>query len=134
MGQGLCLLDQALDLARQEMAALEDGAYEKAVELAERRNEVTSMAWHVLESGCADQYRNRLIELTQLQEHLTTIAAKARDIVRAACNARVRKNRDCGATTGPWARPCNERDSAEPHMHGIGGGPALKPGHVALRP
>lgn len=83
MGQGLCLLDQALDLARQEMAALEDGAYEKAVELAERRNEVTSMAWHVLESGCADQYRNRLIELTQLQEHLTTIAAKARDIVRA---------------------------------------------------
>lgn len=31
MGQGLSLLDQALDLARQEMAALEDGAYDRAV-------------------------------------------------------------------------------------------------------
>ena len=46
MGQGLSLLDQALDLARQEMAALEDGAYDRAVELAERRGEITSMAWH----------------------------------------------------------------------------------------
>ena len=55
MSQGLCLLDEALDLARQEMLALEDGAYDRAVELAERRNEVTSMAWHVLESGSTDQ-------------------------------------------------------------------------------
>ena len=68
MSQGLCLLDEALDLARQEMLALEDGAYDRAVELAERRNEVTSMAWHVLESGSTDQYRNRLIELTRLPQ------------------------------------------------------------------
>lgn len=82
MAQGAFLLDQALDLARQEMAALEDGAYDKAVKLAERRNEVTSMAWHLLESGSADEYRNRLIELTQLQEHLTDLATSVRDRVR----------------------------------------------------
>ena len=34
MSQGLCLLDEALDLARQEMLALEDGAYDRAVVLA----------------------------------------------------------------------------------------------------
>ena len=45
MAQGLSLLDQALDLARQEMNAIEDGAYDQAVILAEKRNEVTSMAW-----------------------------------------------------------------------------------------
>ena len=43
MNQGVCLLDEALSLARQELAALEDGAYDKAVSFAERRNEVTSM-------------------------------------------------------------------------------------------
>ncbi|AMD90832.1 hypothetical protein [Desulfovibrio fairfieldensis] len=84
MSQGLCLLDEALDLARQEMLALEDGAYDRAVELAERRNEVTSMAWHVLESGSTDQYRNRLIELTRLQEHLADLAAKAQEVIRTS--------------------------------------------------
>ena len=76
MSQGLCLLDEALDLARQEMLALEDGAYDRAVELAERRNEVTSMAWHVLESGST--------ELTRLQEHLADLAAKAQEVIRAS--------------------------------------------------
>ncbi|WP_298031135.1 hypothetical protein [uncultured Desulfovibrio sp.] len=94
MGQGLSLLDQALDLARQEMAALEDRAYDKAVELAERRGEVTSMAWHLLESGGADQYRNRLIELTRIQEHLSELAVQARDVVRASLqHSRMEKQR-----------------------------------------
>ena len=31
MSQGVCLLDEALNLARQEMTALEDGAYDRAV-------------------------------------------------------------------------------------------------------
>ena len=57
MSQGVCLLDEALNLARQEMAALEGGAYDKAVELAERRGEVTSMAWHMLDDSQADEYR-----------------------------------------------------------------------------
>ena len=48
MNQGVSLLDEALSLARQEMAALADGAFDRAVELAERRQEVISMAWPVL--------------------------------------------------------------------------------------
>ena len=108
MSQGLCLLDEALDLARQEMLALEDGAYDRAVELAERRNEVTSMAWHVLESGSTDQYRNRLIELTRLQEHLADLAAKAQEVIRASLQRSRRENSACGATTRRWARPCNK--------------------------
>lgn len=84
MNQGLSLLDQALALARQEMSALEDGAYDKAVELAERRGELTGMAWQLLESDRVDQYRNRLVELTRLQEHLSELAAQAQDVVRAS--------------------------------------------------
>ncbi|MDY0204689.1 MAG: hypothetical protein RBR49_11280 [Desulfovibrio desulfuricans] len=82
MAQGLSLLDQALDLARQEMNALEDGAYDKAVILAEKRNEVTSMAWYMLEDGRGEEYRGHLVELARVQEHLTGLATRARDALR----------------------------------------------------
>ena len=83
MNQGVCLLDEALNLARLEMAALEDGAYDKAVELAERRGEVTSMAWHMLEDSQADQYRAHLMELARMQEQLTELATKAHSEIRS---------------------------------------------------
>ena len=66
-----------------EMAALEDGAYDKAVELAERRGEVTSMAWHMLEDSQADQYRTHLMELARMQEQLTELATKAHSEIRS---------------------------------------------------
>ncbi len=82
MSQGLSLLDQALDLARQEMNAIEDGAYDQAVIFAEKRNEVTSMAWYMLEDNRADEYRGHLVELARVQEHLTELATRARDVLR----------------------------------------------------
>ena len=83
MAQGICLLDQALDLAMQEMTALEDGAYDKAVALAEKRNEITSMAWHMLEDSQAEQYKTHLVELARMQEHLTELATKAHSQIRS---------------------------------------------------
>ena len=82
MAQGICLLDQALDLAMQEMTALEDGAYDKAVALAEKRNEITSMAWHMLDGDNVEECRGHLIELNRVQEHLTSLAIQARDVLR----------------------------------------------------
>ena len=82
MAQGLNLLDQALDLARQEMNALEDGAYDQAVILAEKRNEVTSMAWYMLGDNRAEEYRGHLVELARVQEHLTDLATRAQDALR----------------------------------------------------
>ena len=97
MAHGICLLDQALDLAMQEMAALEDGAYEKAVELAEKRNEVTSMAWHMLENGSVEEYRGHLVELNRVQEHLTSLAVQARDALRQDLQrSRRERQRMCG--------------------------------------
>ena len=82
MSQGVCLLDEALNLARLEMAALEDGAYDRAVELAERRGEITSMAWHMLDGDNVEECRGHLIELNRVQEHLTSLATRARDTLR----------------------------------------------------
>lgn len=82
MAQGICLLDQALDLAMQEMSALEDGAYDKAVALAERRNEITSMAWYMLDEDNIEECRGHLLELNRVQEHLTSLAVQARDTLR----------------------------------------------------
>ncbi|MBO5490860.1 MAG: hypothetical protein J5960_05460 [Desulfovibrio sp.] len=73
MSQGMCLLGEALDLARQEATALEDGAYDRAVELAERRNAVTGMAWKLFDDSESEQY----------MAHLTELASRAYNDIKA---------------------------------------------------
>lgn len=82
MCRGIALLDEALELARQERAALENANYEEAIELAGRRGELTGMAWSLLVREATDEYRSRLLELARLQEQLSDIAARARNDVR----------------------------------------------------
>lgn len=86
MCQGIALLDEALALARQERAALENANYEEAIELAGRRGELTDMAWSMLDEGAAEDYRSRLAEQARLQEELTGMAGRARDEVRRSLN------------------------------------------------
>jgi hypothetical protein len=82
MSQGVSLLDKAVEIAHLEMAALEEGDYDEALKLADRRGEIISEAWSALESDTTDQYRTRLVALTRLQERLTALADTARDVVR----------------------------------------------------
>ena len=86
MCQGIALLDEALVLARQERAALENANYEEAIELAGRRGELTDMAWSLLDEASAEDYRSRLAEQARLQEELTGMAGRARDEVRRSLN------------------------------------------------
>lgn len=86
MSQALHLMDKALDLARQELSALRGGAYERAVELATQRGEMTNMAWSHLESSSFAEYKARLRELERYQAQLTEIATAARDRIRAGLN------------------------------------------------
>lgn len=86
MCRGIALLDEALDLAHQERAALENANYEKAMELAERRAELTGMAWSLFARNAEDGYRSRLLEQARLQEQLSDLAARARDEVRRSLN------------------------------------------------
>lgn len=87
MGQELTLLDEALDLARREIEALEDGAYEDALELAEKRGMITNMAWNEMPSGNREECRGRILELADLQGRLTAIATKARNAIRERLNS-----------------------------------------------
>lgn len=82
MTQGAALLDEAIDLARQEKAALENGEYEKAIELAEKRNEVTGLAWNNFRTEEKDGYKQRLLKLSSLQTHLSGIAGRAHEAIR----------------------------------------------------
>lgn len=82
MSAGIALLDEALELARQERTALLEGFYEEAIDLAERRGELTGQAWNLLGSESAAQYRKRILELTRLQEQLSNLASSARDKIR----------------------------------------------------
>lgn len=83
MTQGICLLHEALKLAHQEEMALEDGAYEKAVELAERRNAVTGMAWKMYTGSEKEHYTRHLTELARMQRHLTQLATRAYNDIKA---------------------------------------------------
>lgn len=93
MCRGIALLDEALELARQERAALENANYEEAIELAERRGELTGMAWGLLVREAVDAYRGRLLEQARLQEQLSDIAARARDDVRQGLSQARREQR-----------------------------------------
>lgn len=86
MSQGLALLDEALNLARMEKTALEDGEYDEAINMAQRRGEITGMAWNYLDHAEHEPYRARLLELTSLQKQLTDIAAKTQGLVRQRMN------------------------------------------------
>lgn len=82
MTQGTVLLDEAIELARQEKAALDNGEYEKAIELAEKRGKVTGMAWNNYKPEEKQAYSQRLLKLSSLQERLTDIAGRAREAIR----------------------------------------------------
>lgn len=86
MGQGLALLDEAMDLARREKCALEDGEYEDAIQIAEKRTEITGMAWNFLSCAERDPYRHKLLELADIQKQLTELATRAQAAVRDRMN------------------------------------------------
>lgn len=86
MSRGTVLLDEALDLARQEKAALENGEYNEAIELAQKRNEITGMAWDLFDMSEKGPYHKRLLELADFQTKLTDIATLAHDTIRQKLN------------------------------------------------
>lgn len=94
MSQGVALLDEALELARQEKAALESGAYESAIELAEKRGNLTNMAWNLYGADEKETYASKLSQLTTLHSQLTAIASRAHAAVRDKLNhSRMEKRR-----------------------------------------
>lgn len=86
MSQGLALLDEAMELARREKSALEIGEYEEAIEYAEKRTELTGMAWNFLSFADQEPYRKRLLELSDIQKQLKELATKAQTAVRQRMN------------------------------------------------
>lgn len=86
MSQGLVLLDEAMELARKEKVALEAGEYEDAIEIAEKRSEVTSMACNLMTHADHEPYRGRLQALLDFQKQLVSLASRAHAAVRDRMN------------------------------------------------
>ena len=86
MSQALALLEDALAMALKEKTALEEGAYESAIDLAEQRNRITDMAWNAMKAGEENVYRTKLLEISKIQTHLAQFATNARDQIRASLN------------------------------------------------
>ena len=92
--QGIGLLDEALDLARLEMNALQDGAFENAVDLAKQRGVLTGQAWDLYNVDEHDAYHARLSELNEMQQILTEAARRIQDkLQKSLARARQEKRR-----------------------------------------
>lgn len=86
MSQGIALLDEAMDLARKEKCALEDGEYDDAIQFAAKRGELTGMAFNFFDHADQEPYRKRLLELSDFQKQLTELATRAHTAVRDRMN------------------------------------------------
>lgn len=82
MNGAINLLDEALDLAKKEKSALEGGQYDEAMDFAEQRGNLTSMAWNMFEPALTELYHQKIAELSEIQRQLAEIATKARDMIR----------------------------------------------------
>ncbi|MDR1857160.1 MAG: hypothetical protein LBR22_08410 [Desulfovibrio sp.] len=89
MGQGVRMLEKAIDIAYQEMAALESGEYDEAGRWASKRGELVNKAWGLLKTD-KDQYMPYLLNLTRLQERLTLMATEAKNNITGG----LRRSRD----------------------------------------
>ena len=97
MAQGVELLDEAIDLARQEKQALEDGEYDDAIQLAEKRVELTGMAWNLLDAASRESFKKRLQVLSDFQKQLIELASKARLAIRNKMNQSKQERRRMNA-------------------------------------
>ncbi|MBO4369474.1 MAG: hypothetical protein J5803_05190 [Desulfovibrio sp.] len=71
------MLDRALELAHEEMTAMENEAYEDAIELSKERGRITEEAWDFFDATVREEYRSRLLELGQVHKRLYTLAKEA---------------------------------------------------------
>lgn len=97
MAQGIELLDEAIDLARQEKKALEDGEYDDAIHLAKKRTELTGMAWNLFDASSRETFRNRLQLLSDFQKQLTDLAIRAQTAIRNRMNRSKQEKRRMNA-------------------------------------
>lgn len=78
MSQAMQFLERAFQLARLEQAALRTKNYDRAVELSAQRQTLLEQAWDTLEESEHPAYRERLLQLVDLQKELSSLAAEAR--------------------------------------------------------
>lgn len=90
MSDSLTLLEEALELGRQELSLLADGDVEAVWEASRARGELLDQAWRGRDDVDVDQLVGKLRRLKELQGQMTSDAKRLRDDLRADL-ARVRQ-------------------------------------------
>jgi hypothetical protein len=110
MSDALTLLDEALELGRQELCLLAEGDVEAVWEASRNRNELLDQAWRDRDGVDVDQLLGKLKRLKELQGQMTSDAKRLRDDLRADL-ARVRQEgkRFSGYATASKVTPLASR-------------------------
>lgn len=90
---GIRMLDQALELAKQELAAIANEAYTDALELSKERGKLTNAAWEIYDKSLREDYRSRLLKLNAIHTKLTAHATAAHEYVRSTLQQSKRERR-----------------------------------------
>ncbi len=76
------ILDEAIEIAKQECTALSQDDLEKAESLGARRSQLLIEAWNMREQCDAHIYKAKLLQLKSVQAFLTDQATKKQQEVR----------------------------------------------------
>jgi hypothetical protein len=77
------LLDSALDLAKIELNALKNAAYDDLMEFAEKMSPLIDKAWEIYDEKDRAAYTVRLKTLIQLQNQIILGATKAHTMLQS---------------------------------------------------
>lgn len=83
MVNSLSLLDQALNLGEQELAALAMGDVDTAHDSADERGKLIELAWENREGVALDALQDKLLQLQSLQGKLTDEAKRLHSSIKA---------------------------------------------------
>jgi hypothetical protein len=97
MADSLSLLDEALDIGREELEHLRRGRDDEAGKAARRRGELMELAWERRDEVDVDNLLQKLEQLRELQGSLTEEARKLHEILRRDLAQAKKENRRISA-------------------------------------
>lgn len=83
MNKGLAMLEEALRIGGLELASLEASNLDQVTAYAEERGHLIAGANAFFQSGYEEEFRERLLKLQELQNHLNAEAGKLHAFLQA---------------------------------------------------
>ena len=86
------LLEQALNIGEQELQYLAAGQFDEVEALSEKRFSLMDQAWERQSPDCLDEFKEKFIQMQELQGRLSREAVHLHSLLRDELNKNRREN------------------------------------------